>query len=594
MSKNHEASAGWAVVTGASSGLGALFAEKLAQRGLPLVLAGRDEARLTEVRQRVQRLAPGVDVELVVGDLGGHTGVDALVAVLDGRVIDVLVNNAGFGTYGRLPDVHPDRDHDLIAVNVDALVRLTHAVLPGMLARGHGRILNVASTIAFQPAPYQATYGASKAFVLSFSQALWAETRGSGVTVTALCPGPTRTGFVDALDADVSSTAIYRRLASPEPVVAAGLRALDRGRPVVVPGLRNRVMAIASTSEPWVGRGADRCQAASSRRQLSSPRCVAMITDSGVEAADDAAQMVAAVRDDPAGRIRLAADAHGFHRGGRRYRPYRRAVVAFMRWQQARGVLNSLDDDVPGSPWWRAVNEDLLRDALEARLLVERGGGAPSRPTVARWVSFFGAPSAQSWYGAHNASVVAGYLAHSSLAALEVAAERFFMNVVLVRVLFAHALVLDGDLALGRLSFLARLIGHPRSRGPQALLAMKDVLPEQYPIRDAGVEELIETENRLGRMVDYGVIGARVDALYASSARALGEPLLLDLIVDGAPAYAWPADQRHVWKPQPQRRFTALIEFLTRPRTSRVQLDVPAAVVARGSPQIFAASTASA
>ena len=253
MSKKNEAGAGWAVVTGASSGLGALFAEKLAQRGLPVVLAGRDQARLAEVRQRVQRLAPGIEVELVVGDLGTHAGVEALVAVLDGRVIDVLVNNAGFGTYGRLEEVDPERDRDLIAVNVDALVRLTHAVLPAMLARGRGRILNVASTIAFQPAPYQATYGASKAFVLSFSQALWAETRGTGVTVTALAPGPTRTGFVDALDADVSQT-IYGRLAAPEPVVAAGLRALDRGRPVVVPGLRNRLMATASRLSPgWVG-----------------------------------------------------------------------------------------------------------------------------------------------------------------------------------------------------------------------------------------------------------------------------------------------------------------------------------------------------
>ena len=253
MSKKQEAGAGWAVVTGASSGLGALFAEKLAQRGLPVVLAGRDEARLAEVRQRVQRLAPGIEVELVVGDLGARGGVEALVGVLDGRVIDVLVNNAGFGTYGRLEEVDPERDRDLIAVNVDALVRLTHAVLPAMLARGRGRILNVASTIAFQPAPYQATYGASKAFVLSFSQALWAETRGTGVTVTALAPGPTRTGFVDALDADVSQT-IYGRLAAPEPVVAAGLRALDRGRPVVVPGLRNRLMATASRLSPgWVG-----------------------------------------------------------------------------------------------------------------------------------------------------------------------------------------------------------------------------------------------------------------------------------------------------------------------------------------------------
>ena len=96
---------------------------------------------------------------------------------------------------------------------------------------------------------------------------------------------------------------------------------------------------------------------------------------------------------------------------------------------------------------------------------------------------------------------------------------------------------------------------------------MKDVLPDRYPIQGAAVEELIDSENRLGRMVDYGVIGVRVDALYATSARALDEPLLLDLIVDGAPAYAWPADQRHVWKPRPRRRFTSLIEFLTRPRS---------------------------
>ena len=181
--------AGWAVVTGASSGLGAIFADQLAQRGMPLVLAGRDRARLEQVQHRV-REAHDVDVELVVGDLGTPAGVDDLISALGGRAIDVLVNNAGFGTYGKLTEIDAERDHELVAVNVDALVRLNHAVLPGMLDRGRGGILNVASTIAFQPAPYQATYGASKAFVLSFSQALRAEAKGSGVTVTALCPGP--------------------------------------------------------------------------------------------------------------------------------------------------------------------------------------------------------------------------------------------------------------------------------------------------------------------------------------------------------------------------------------------------------------------
>ena len=241
------------MVTGASSGLGALFAEQLADRGMPLILAGRDEARLAQVRARVLQRVPGGQVELAVGDLGTAKGVQDLIAALDGRDVDVLVNNAGFGTYGPVAEVDADREHELVAVNVDALVRLTHAVLPGMLKRGRGGILNVASTIAFQPAPYQATYGASKAFVLSFSEALWAETKGTGVRVTALCPGATRTGFVDALDADVSDVAIYKKLAAPEPVVVAGLRALDRGKPVVIPGRRNWLLAnLAGITPGWI------------------------------------------------------------------------------------------------------------------------------------------------------------------------------------------------------------------------------------------------------------------------------------------------------------------------------------------------------
>ena len=287
-----------------------------------------------------------------------------------------------------------------------------------------------------------------------------------------------------------------------------------------------------------------------------------------MSAAHDAERMVAEVRDDPTARIRLAADSYALRGVSRPYRPYRRAVVAFMRWQQARGVLNALDSDAPGSPWWRAVNDDLLRDTLEAKLLVEREDGEPSRPNVQHWVDFFRAPSARSWYLAHNASVVGGYLTHSDLAALESRAERFFMNVVLVRVLFAHALVLDADLALGRFAFVARLVGHPRARGPQALLSMKDVLPVSYPIDEVEVEELIDSENKVFRMVDYGVIAPRVDALYAASAQALGEPRLLDLVRDGAPAYEWPAELRDVWEPPSSGRIRVVVGLATRPRTA--------------------------
>lgn len=189
----------WAVVTGASSGLGRGLAARLAERGMSLVLAGRDEARLDEVAHQIRRAASRVKVETVAADLSTRSGVSALLEHVGDRPVEVLVNNAGFGSYGPFAEADPNREADEVAVDVSAVVTLARAFLPGMLARGSGGILNVASTIAFQPAPYQAVYGASKAFVLSFSEALWAEARAAGVAVTALCPGPTRTGFVDAL-----------------------------------------------------------------------------------------------------------------------------------------------------------------------------------------------------------------------------------------------------------------------------------------------------------------------------------------------------------------------------------------------------------
>ena len=240
----------WAVVTGASSGLGRGLAAGLAERGMSLVLTGRNEARLNEAAQQIRLAAPQVKVETVATDLSTPSGVSALLDHVGDRPIEVLVNNAGFGSYGPFAEADHEREADEVAVDVSAVVTLARAFLPGMLARGRGGILNVASTIAFQPAPYQAVYGASKAFVLSLSQALWAEARAAGVAVTALCPGPTRTGFVDALGAEVGHTAIYRRLADPEPVIEAGLRALDRGQAVVIPGVRNKIIAASGRFMP--------------------------------------------------------------------------------------------------------------------------------------------------------------------------------------------------------------------------------------------------------------------------------------------------------------------------------------------------------
>ena len=246
----------WAVVTGASSGLGRGIAAQLADRGMSLILTGRNEARLNETARDIRRAAPQVMVETVAADLASHPGLSTLLNHVGGRAVEVLVNNAGFGTYG--PFTKADADHEAaeIAVDVSAVVALARAFLPGMLARRSGGILNIASTIAFQPAPYQAVYGASKAFVLSFSEALWAEARPAGVSVTALCPGPTRTGFVEALGADVGHTAIYRRLADPVDVIEAGLRGFDQGRAVVVPGLRNALLASSYRFLPreWMTR----------------------------------------------------------------------------------------------------------------------------------------------------------------------------------------------------------------------------------------------------------------------------------------------------------------------------------------------------
>jgi short-subunit dehydrogenase len=232
-----------ALVTGASSGLGAEFARQLAARGSDVVLVARSADRLATMAEEL-RARHQVTVTTLSADLSTAAGVSRIVALTATTEVHVLVNNAGFGTYGRFADLDAAHEHAEVMVNVIAAVDLAHAVLPGMLARRAGGIITVASTIAFQPSPLQAVYGGTKAFVLAFSEALWAETRGSGVRVVTLCPGPTATGYFANLgDQDATTSIIYRHTADPASVVRAGLTGLDHDAMTVIPGLRNRLLA---------------------------------------------------------------------------------------------------------------------------------------------------------------------------------------------------------------------------------------------------------------------------------------------------------------------------------------------------------------
>lgn len=257
---------------------------------------------------------------------------------------------------------------------------------------------------------------------------------------------------------------------------------------------------------------------------------------------------VAAARDDPAARLALTERIyHGPNGRAPQHLPFRRAALSFMRWQARRGVLDPLDASPPGSVWWRAVNERLLRDTCEAVALASGMGGRPSSPAVRLALEFTARPTARNWYRAHNAIVVAAYLEHRELAEAESRPERFVLNVVLVRVLFAHALVAAPRLALGRFAPLGRLLGDPRLGMVAAFLSLGRVVPDRYPL-EYEAERYVEGEHGLGRTLDYAVIAPRAQRLYEWSARDIGEPRLLDFVRDGSPVYAWPYEDRHVWR----------------------------------------------
>jgi hypothetical protein len=277
-------------------------------------------------------------------------------------------------------------------------------------------------------------------------------------------------------------------------------------------------------------------------------------------------EQVAAVRDDPAARLALMARLfHGPTGRAPRHLPFRRAALSFMRWQARRGLLNPLDASPPGSVWWRAVNERLLRDGCETVALLGGLAGDPSSQAVRLWLEFSARPTGRNWYRAHNASIVAGYLEHRNLAGAEGAPERFFMNVALARVLYAHALAAAPRLALGRSAPLGRLLGDPRLGMAGVFLSLRRVLPDRYPLA-LDVERYIADEQRLGRMLDYTVIVPRLQRLYEWSAEELGEPRLLELVRDGNPIYAWPFEQRHVWRTAHMPVAARVLERVTRDR----------------------------
>jgi hypothetical protein len=233
-----------ALVTGASSGIGAEIARQLASQGVDVVAVARDTARLKGLKAELHE-RHGTAVEVLTADLSRTAGVRKVEArLLDPEKpgVDLLVNNAGFGTHGVFWDLDVETEEREIQVNVSALVRLTHAALGPMVRRGRGAVLNVSSMAGEQSVPQNATYGATKAFVTSFSESLAEEVRGTGVTVTVLLPGFTRTEFQERAGVSMASNLPGFVWMEASDVAAEALSAAAEGKVVVVPGLGNKVV----------------------------------------------------------------------------------------------------------------------------------------------------------------------------------------------------------------------------------------------------------------------------------------------------------------------------------------------------------------
>lgn len=239
------------LITGASSGLGVEFARLAAADRRDVVLVARSADKLDALAQTLTR-EHGVTATVLAHDLARPESIDRIVADLAARglQVDVLINNAGFGTWGPFIETSIAKERQMIDVNVMAVTMLTKRLLPAMVSRERGRIMNVASTAGFQPGPLMAVYYATKAYVLSLSEALASEVAGTGVTVTCLCPGPTRTGF--QARAEMGESRLFRSFSvmDAETVARRGYEGMQAGRRLVVPGLMNKITAQSSRFFP--------------------------------------------------------------------------------------------------------------------------------------------------------------------------------------------------------------------------------------------------------------------------------------------------------------------------------------------------------
>ncbi|OUR90319.1 short-chain dehydrogenase [Flavobacteriales bacterium 34_180_T64] len=232
-----------ALVTGAASGIGYELAQLLAKDAYQLILVDIDAEKLVEVKSDIDRDF-NVDVRILVKDLSRPNIAEELMSDIDNKPIDVLINNAGFGLFGSFSDTNWERESEMLHVHVITTTHLTKLILKGMVERGSGRILNVSSLAGFLPGPLMSIYYASKGYMLSFSEAIANELKGTGVTVTALCPGPTKTGFQETVSENSSENKITFNMACAKKVSVYGYKAMLKGKTYAIPGVFNKFLAV--------------------------------------------------------------------------------------------------------------------------------------------------------------------------------------------------------------------------------------------------------------------------------------------------------------------------------------------------------------